>query len=1163
MLMLSELQTQIDSPHLDDNRKKARMLATKSLTGAMDTCAKLVVATKSEAPRVQIPKGDVHALGVEAKVLGDDKLSASSGDAKRARLNGPNCWIAAPEDATPWLKVDLGGFKLVESVLIQGGVVGGSSVLSDAPLVLTKTNMDMLAKLYDPVAVTGDHQQTYDIAKYVPTYPYNSHILSWTGLLKTAQVPTKLFSRPPVRFLHDVITLVVANTAYGQSLFTDKEKDYSQLTDKKDKSEYLVKVLHLVASSFQGVVEIKATESNILAGKEPDQTMQFLALFCLGAIRHLAATLPEETNHVADAAAAATPPPPVETRQAWVTDCDVECSVDGDTWTKVAWNGSSVGSADAFTAVATKLPQPTVARYVKFVPTKWNVAPAMRCEVLGFKLTEKDDTLADVQAEGVHYLGLLTTLFTAGELILDEARVKWKKAKDVQREKQAELKHVLVEIDTWKSQVAALKAELEGSNKALDKCKTDKADVDKQLTATTAKWDAATVKCTSLEEQQKKTKASLDAMTSQFHDATKEATSWKQQHVQVLDQLKSMGQSKAELEKLIETLRGQLTSKSAMEGATDSKLATLSADLQSVTIQLDETKRSLQRSEKAAADGLVERDGLQTQLALARTALTSKDEALEALEAKLKTQLGESHAQLDAAQASLAEATNKHRDIDAQLQKAVAHTLALQADMENAKQRGVESTHVEVKRLHDEAVESEKRVFQMQAQQVRLQADNERLEAKYASVEEKVKVFEAKQAEFALEVETLQKERKQLVEQEEELQLQLQVVTDERDSARQKEEQLFVENAEKEQEIERIRDGYVWVTDRMNNKEDELAELQDQLEKYQSVLKLAGDLEYGNYTTPGDIQNQLLQWIQNQHQQSPYKGRDPQTKQDISNGVPPLPSSDNTSSAKDHQDKKAAPLEDFRAGCATTSSPKLSSIPIDDAKSVDTVGPHDRKDTPPSVSNPPGSMSSQAKSLQPPGTKDVHDAKGEAKGADVKGGDTLVSLPSIPQPAPPLKTTEKCDMEAKTIDGLSGNGGEGTKAASLQEGLTPTKDTAGGPSLGPALATSATVTPPKKDQRLPPTLLRRDSIEDLMPAIQDTAKTNPDATEVADEYDDDFDAYDDENSARRGGKSKRRSVDKATSAKVPVEAPVEPVSEKTLAQHSTPSKTTAPSPTKG
>ncbi|RLO00663.1 hypothetical protein DYB28_005015, partial [Aphanomyces astaci] len=586
--------------------------------------------------------------------------------------------------------------------------------------------------------------------------------------------------------------------------------------------------------------EIKATESNILAGKEPDQTMQFLALFCLGAIRHLAATLPEETNPVADAAAAATPPPPVETQQAWVTDCDVECSVDGDTWTKVPWNGSSVGSADAFTAVATKLPQPTVARYVKFVPTKWNVAPAMRCEVLGFKLTEKDDTLADVQAEGVHYLGLLTTLFTAGELILDEARVKWKKAKDVQREKQAELKHVLVEIDTWKSQVAALKSELEGSNKALDKCKADKADVDKQLTATTAKWDAATVKCTALEEQQKKTKASLDAITSQFHDATKEATSWKQQHVQVSDQLKSMGQSKAELEKLIETLRGQLTSKSAMEGATDSKLATLSADLQSVTIQLDETKRSLQRSEKAAADGLVERDGLQTQLALARTALTSKDEALEALEAKLKTQLGESHAQLDAAQASLAEATNKHRDIDAQLQKAVAHTLALQADMENAKQRGVESTHVEVKRLHDEAVESEKRVFQMQAQQVRLQADNERLEAKYASVEEKVKVFEAKQAEFALEVETLQKERKQLVEQEEELQLQLQVVTDERDSARQKEEQLFVENAEKEQEIERIRDGYVWVTDRMNNKEDELAELQDQLEKYQSVLKLAG-----------------------------------------------------------------------------------------------------------------------------------------------------------------------------------------------------------------------------------------------------------------------------------------------------------------------------------
>jgi hypothetical protein len=76
------------------------------------------------------------------------------------------------------------------------------------------------------------------------------------------------------------------------------------------------------------------------------------------------------------------------------------------------------------------------------------------------------------------------------------------------------------------------------------------------------------------------------------------------------------------------------------------------------------------------------------------------------------------------------------------------------------------------------------------------------------------------------------------MENEEELNLQIQVLTEERDTARQKEEQLFVENSEKEQEIERIRDGYVWVTDRMNSKEDELVELQEQLEKYQSLLKM-------------------------------------------------------------------------------------------------------------------------------------------------------------------------------------------------------------------------------------------------------------------------------------------------------------------------------------
>ncbi|ETW06755.1 hypothetical protein H310_02917 [Aphanomyces invadans] len=1123
MVMLAELQTQIDSPHVDEDRKKPRVLATKSLAKAVETCSKLVATMPSvDAPRIQIPKGELHAFGVETKIIGDDKLTASSGDAKQARLNGQTCWIATAEDAAPWLKVDLGSVKFVDSFQLQGGIVGGSTVLSEMPLVLTKANMESIAKQYDPASVTGDHQQTYDIAK---------HVLSWVGLLKTTQVPTKLFSRPPVRFLHDVISLVVSNTGYGAGLFTEKEKDYTQLTEKKDKADYLVKVLQLVASSFQGTVEIKATDANILAGKEPEHTMQFLALFCLGAIRHLATTLPATTQ---DGVPAMVTPQPVEAPQAWVTELDVAVSVDGDTWTKPLPSGSANASTDVFTAVSTKLPQPTVARFVKFIPTKWNVAAAIRCEVLGFKLTEKDESLAQVQDEVVHYLGLLTTLFSAGELILDEARIKWKKAKDMQREKQTELKN----MDAWKHQVAALKSDMDMANNALEKSKADKLDMDKLLATTNAKLDAAASTCTLLEDQNKKTRASLETITAQLSDTTKEAASWKQQHGQVTEHLKSMSQSKADLEKLVETLRSQLTSKSASDGLTDSKMATLSADLQATLIQLDEAKRTLQQSDKALADGQAERDALQTQLSQARAALAAKDEAVEALESKHKSQMTDSSTQLDVVQSALTEAVNKQRDLDAQLQKAVASAATMQTELEQAKKREVDSNQIEVKRLHDEAVESEKRVFQLQAQQVRLQADNERLEAKYASVEDKVKGLEAKQVEYIQELETLQRERKQLIEQEEELQLQLQVVTDERDSARQKEEQLFVENAEKEQEIERIRDGYVWVTDRMNNKEDELAELQDQVEKYQSLLKLAGerpstassstpttDQFAGLYKAafgkdvdggakPSDIKNQLLQWILDQKENRPTKDTDQSKQSSAATGRA-------TNAPQSSQGQPAMTTNDANAPARPEPNPHVACTPLPDAK------PSAKVAAPPKESSP--DMSSAVRSSLEVEESMPHGAR-DPKGPSMSAG--IVATHPPQKAAHPPATSAREDTDAKMHHRPASS--DDAKPNPPKQAGTPTATDTSRPAEGSASGGRGKIE----------SNARQESIDDLVPAM-DTSMTNGgmESTEVAEvnEYDDDFDADDDENPVRRG-KSKRRSVDKSA-------APIEPVSAKTIAQN--------------
>ncbi|KDO20892.1 hypothetical protein SPRG_14123 [Saprolegnia parasitica CBS 223.65] len=803
-LLSNELQAQVESPHMDDERKKARAMALKSLAGALDAISDASHATTSEnasdaAPTYE-PKGEPFAFGLEKRLLGDDRLSASSGDAKAARLHGAGSWAPSPGDVTPWLRIDLEKPRFVVSVSVQGGVLGQTSA-EDPPLDLSKAHMDTVLSQVAATAVSGDHDQTYEIAK---------HIMSWVKLLKSPQVPTKLFSRPPVRFLHDVITQVALNTGYGKDVFSEKDRDYNQLTEKKEKVEYLLKVLQLVQTTFQGVIDVKATDANILAGKEPEQTMQLLGLFCLGAIKHVA-------THGA--------PVPQE---AWVTELQIETSVEGDTWVQLP--APVVANVDVTSVVVLGLPPNTVARYVKLLPTKWQNTPALRVEVMGMAAVSADSGVDAIQTEILGYLGLLTNLLSAGELVLEEAKVKWAQAKDSQREKQTALNNLVQEMDTWKAQTQTLQANLDAANKVIDKWKAEKGESDSKLSAATAQMQAISAQCKATEDHLAQAKATIDSLTTQCAELTQANAAVTHQQSQLEAQLTSMTQSKADLEKLSESLRAQLSSKSALEGATDSRMASLSAELQTVTIQLDEAKRNIERTAKALAEAEADKSTASQQIKALKLEATTKDRANEALEAKFKADVADLQRQQAATNAALQESTAQRSEVEGQAQRAQALVASLQAELEATKKRQTENATSEIKRLQDEASEAEKRYFSVQTQQVRLQADNERLEAKFAAADEKLRVLDAKLLEATATIESLQREKKQLEELEEELNLQLQVVTEERDSARQKEEILFFENAEKDQEIERIRDGYVWVTDRMNNKEDELAELQEQIE---------------------------------------------------------------------------------------------------------------------------------------------------------------------------------------------------------------------------------------------------------------------------------------------------------------------------------------------
>ena len=62
----------------------------------------------------------------------------------------------------------------------------------------------------------------------------------------------------------------------------------------------------------------------------------------------------------------------------WVTEFNLMCSQDGETWTKI---GNFKGNKDTETVVYNKLAEPQWCRAVRFNPTAWNNHISMRAEV--------------------------------------------------------------------------------------------------------------------------------------------------------------------------------------------------------------------------------------------------------------------------------------------------------------------------------------------------------------------------------------------------------------------------------------------------------------------------------------------------------------------------------------------------------------------------------------------------------------------------------------------------------------------------------------------------------------------------------------------------------------------------------------------------------------
>ncbi|KAL4124833.1 hypothetical protein PRIC2_008427 [Phytophthora ramorum] len=860
-----------------------------------------------------IGDGEIAALGLESRLLPDECLSASSKtqDAKYTRLNGAQCWTPDAQDTTPSLVIDFELPRIFDSVSVRGGTLqpNGSST-SSAESRAASQSVGGSAPAADPVASTFVLPNTADLqvitARYKLdqvagtnelTYELLSHAMSWQDLLKTDVIPAKLFARPPVRFLHDVISAVMRNTGFAIDAITETQRDYAQLATKTERGEYLSAVLDYVQAWYQRQqqnvenapsVIIAATTSNILAGKEPTDTLQFLGYFVLAAIDH-AVKHPRVVQE--QSAASSTPATETETeaepetnadtpQDGWVTRLRVATSFTGnaDDWRVLGEfdaNTDAEGTISIALAGDSKADGSRAGRFLQLTCAKWHHRAALQCEVFGREAHESSSLAQNIQALASKAQALLEQLRHTAVLVLEEARALYERAKVAESEKHAQLASYGEELAKLRAASAAwekkeremqeqhahLSAQVETANQRTDREKSRGDSLHCELTQATTQSDDFKRRGDTLQTQ-------LSEKEHQLQTLSLQAGEQKRAH-------EALQQTKQQLEELATNLRAQLTNNKEQQDATQqegqSRLAELNGELMSARVQLDEQRRALEAAELQSKEQ--EAFGQQQYSLLQQTRAALMENEAEA-DAKLKAKAAEGEAALRAlhdehdrmkqeleralaAETLLklaagrleAQCSTAGAELDSWRRRAEAAEAEVQAQPQSTAADGSNSASTNNGESESAVRENERLLLEAQTNELRRLADLEKMEAKVLTLEQELATSEekARQAEQAL-LESA-KRVKELEEAEEELQLQLQVVTEERDSARQKEEQLFAETNEKDQEIERIRDGYVWVTDRMNSKEDELSELQEQLERYQSLIEMTGAKGGGSETS--------------------------------------------------------------------------------------------------------------------------------------------------------------------------------------------------------------------------------------------------------------------------------------------------------------------------
>ncbi|XP_014597926.1 PREDICTED: TRAF3-interacting protein 1 [Polistes canadensis] len=91
---------------------------------------------------------------------------------------------------------------------------------------------------------------------------------------KKPPLTEKLLRKPPFRFIHDIISIIIQETGFLKGLFTEEELNSDNIKDKESKVAYLTKLIDVVKLISGNNLTVRA--SKIVSGQEATKTNELL-----------------------------------------------------------------------------------------------------------------------------------------------------------------------------------------------------------------------------------------------------------------------------------------------------------------------------------------------------------------------------------------------------------------------------------------------------------------------------------------------------------------------------------------------------------------------------------------------------------------------------------------------------------------------------------------------------------------------------------------------------------------------------------------------------------------------------------------------------------------------------------------------------------------------